>query len=149
MPIKPPSGFQPPVTSDASSAAKPASAKPTATAAGPQTAGPAMPVINPEAVSRALKEYQKMRDKLKNPAFKGAAGLFTDNVVFPNELLDPNNPENDPRFLHLLLAVFGMKEMKQFFETEDQKKEEEESDEEETEEKLGDKKPVTNPKKKN
>ena len=146
MPIKPPSGFTPTITSDAASA-KPAAGKTGANTAA--TANQAMPTINPEAVTKALKEYQKMRDKLKNPAFKGAAGLFTDNVVFPNELLDPNNPENDPRFLHLLLAVFGMKEMKQFFETEDQKKEEEESDEEETEEKLGDKKPVTNPKKKN
>lgn len=96
----------------------------------PSAGNQQLPTINPEAVSKALKEYQKMREKLMNPAFKGAAGLFTDNIVFPNELLDPNNPVNDPRYLHLLLAMFGMKEMKQFFESEEQKEEQDREDEE-------------------
>lgn len=95
------------------------------------------PVINPEAVTKALKEYQTLQKKLKQPALTGAAGLFTDNVVFPQELLDPENPANDPKYLHLLLAIFGLKELKQFFATEEQKAEEEESDDEPTESTVG------------
>lgn len=128
MSIKPTTGSTASVTTPESGQTKNTQAPSTSTITQP------VPTINPEAVSKALKEYQKMRDKLKDPAFKGAAGLFTDSVVFPNELLDPNNPENDPRFLHLLLAVFGMKEMKQFFETDDQKEEEDEESEEDSQE---------------
>lgn len=82
--------------------------------------------INPEAVAKALKDYQKLRDKLKQPSLTGAAGLFTDNVVFPSDLLDPQTPANDPKYLHMLLAVFGLKEMKQYFMTDEQKEEESE-----------------------
>lgn len=118
--IKPSSGVQPPIaeTPVGQAPAKPA----TPVAANPPLATP----LNPEAVAKALKDYQKLRDQLKNKSFKGATGIFTDNVVFPNELLDPNNPANDPRYLHLLLAMFGLKEMKQFFATDEQRAEDEE-----------------------
>lgn len=82
------------------------------------TAAPATPqAINPEAVAKALKDYQKIRDKLKQPGLAGAASLFTGSVEFPEDLLDPNNPANDTKYLHMLLAMFGLKELTQFFET--------------------------------
>ncbi len=121
MSIKPPS-----IGNSSPAQSTPTTSTPTATS----TEVP-VNVVNPEAVAKALKDYQKIRDKLKQPNLSGAAGLFTENVVFPAELLDPNNPANDPKFLHLLLALFGLKEMKQFFQTEEQMVEEdtEESDE--------------------
>ncbi len=123
--IKPSSGVQPPITPEVDTPAKavtPLSTNPVAAAGAAEMA----PVLNPEAVAKALKDYQKLRDQLKNKSFKGAASIFADNVVFPNELLDPNNPANDPRYLHLLLAMFGLKEMKQFFDTDEQRAEDEE-----------------------
>lgn len=95
----------------------------------PQETPPAQGAINPEAVAKALKDYQKLRDKLKQPALSGAAGLFTENVIFPSDLLDPQNPANDPKYLHMLLALFGLKEMKQYFMTDEQKEEESEFEE--------------------
>lgn len=129
--IKPPSGVGlsvPPSSTEGAGGVRPTSGQPVAGVPGE------VPVINPEAVTKALKEYQTLQKKLKTPVLKGAAGLFTDNVVFPQELLDPKNPANDPKYLHLLLALFGLKEMRQFFETEEQKSEEEELEKEEDKE---------------
>lgn len=98
---------------------------------GPQAKTPAAQVqpgtpINPEAVAKALKDYRKLWDKLKKPFLSGAAGLFTDNITFPEELLDTSNPANDVKYLHLLCALFGLKEMERFFSTEEQREENEE-----------------------
>lgn len=123
MVVKPPSGVQPPPA-----AAKPAASQP---AKGPAKGAQATTtVVSPEAAAKALKDYQKIRSKLKQPFMKGAAGLFTDNIVFPSELLDPNDPANDPKYLHLLFAVFGLKELERFFATVEQREEEEDLEEE-------------------
>lgn len=120
MVVKPPSGTTPPILPNQTSS------QPAEQTTQTRSASPAATVMNPEAVAKALKDYQTLRKKLNNPSFlKGAAGLFTDNVLFPEELLDPHDPLNDPKYLHLLFAVFGMKEMKKFFATEDQNAEEE------------------------
>lgn len=80
-------------------------------------------VANPEAVAKSLQEYKKMQRKLGGRFVKGAAGLFTGNVVFPDDLLDPTNPENDLHYLHLLCAVLGIKHMADYFSSDEQRQE--------------------------
>ncbi|MDO8520336.1 MAG: hypothetical protein Q7T11_09295, partial [Deltaproteobacteria bacterium] len=53
----------------------------------------------------------------------------TDNIIFPPELLDPKNPLNDPKYLHLLFALFGLKELEKFLRTSEQRGEDEEEEE--------------------
>lgn len=97
-----------------------------------QAAPSVLPSINPEAISDALKKYQLIRSKLKDPKFlKSASGLFADQVTFPPELLDPTDPANDPRYLHLMFALFGLKELERYFTTPEQLKEREEKEPEE------------------
>lgn len=134
MTIKPPSGIPPSVAPATIPAA-------TGSVSSPQTSqasAPAATPINPEAVAKAVQEYQKLREKLKQPALSGAAGLFIDNLVFPVDLLDPNNPANDPKYFHLLCSLFGLKELKKYFETSDQYGEEEENQEQASPEKDSD-----------
>lgn len=102
-----------------------------------QSPGPALPplqakgapvsqapsVANPEAVAKSLQEYKKMQRKLGGRFVKGAAGLFAGNVVFPDDLLDPMNPENDLHYLHLLCAVLGIKHMADYFSSDEQRQE--------------------------
>ena len=110
MSVKPTSGVTPPITSQTTSSS---------VSQGPKTQtsqAPAPNVVNPEAVAKALKDYQKLlKDRAKRPFLSGAANLFTDSVVFPAELLDPHNPANDSKYLHLLTAVLGLKDMEHFF----------------------------------
>ncbi len=126
MAVKPPSGIQSGIsnlgiTNQTTGAQVGGPAK----AQAPQTQA-ATPVVNSEAAAKAFKDYKKLRDKLKAPFMSGAASLFTDNVVFPADLLDPQNPANDVKYLHLLTAVVGMKELSHFYATEEQQKEIEE-----------------------
>lgn len=122
--IKPPSGIMPPIVPPTGPTGQPQT-----TAKGEGVAPTAAPtVVNPEAVAKALKEYEQIRKKLKQPFISGAAGLFTDSVVFPPELLDPNNPANDPKYLHLLFALFGLKELERFLRSADQRAEEEDDE---------------------
>lgn len=123
--IKPPSGIIPPI---APTGTGPTGQPPT-TAKGEGVVPTAAPsVVNPEAVAKALKDYEQIRKKLKQPFITGAAGLFADSVVFPPELLDPNNPANDPKYLHLLFALFGLKELERFLRSADQRAEEEDDE---------------------
>ncbi len=92
--------------------------------------------VNPEAVAKALKDFNKLRNKLKKPFMSGAAGLFTDNVMFPSDLMDPTNPANDPKYLHLMTSVLGMSDWEPFLvsadyidEDEDESDDDDESDE--------------------
>ncbi|MDO8518943.1 MAG: hypothetical protein Q7T11_02125, partial [Deltaproteobacteria bacterium] len=73
--IKPPSGPSQTTPVQGTTPQAPAS-KPQAPQA-PVTQLPAG-VINPEAVAKALKDYQKIQEKLKQPLLGGASGLFTD-----------------------------------------------------------------------
>src|SRR3990167_583027 len=112
MAIKPSSGTGAPGSipiSNADSAVKQASN----TVPGPQ-------VVNPEAVAKAVKEYHQLKNKLKKPFLSGAASLFTDNIVFPTDMLDTANPANDPKYLHLLCAVIGLKQLEYVFLTPEQ-----------------------------
>jgi hypothetical protein len=130
MAIKPPSNVGVSGTNPAphNVSSEAASAKPAAASSPPVAA-------NPEAIAKALKDYQKIvRDRFKKPLLSGAAGLFTDSVMFPADLLDPNNPVNDPKYLHLLSALLGMKELERFFKTKDQSDEDEEESDDQTSE---------------
>ncbi|MBI4412316.1 MAG: hypothetical protein HY541_07530 [Deltaproteobacteria bacterium] len=126
MSVKPPSGLPP---SGMSQPAQPADGAKKSSAASSTP-----PTVNPEAVAKALKDYQKMQKNLKKPFISGAAGLFTDNVVFPADLLDPENPANDPKYLHLYSAVLNLKELARFFAVNEQREEMEEEEKEEEEE---------------
>ncbi len=123
MSVKPPSGVTnaPPVQASDPSSVK--SAQPTIT----------VPQVNPEALAQALKDFQKLKSRLKKPFMSGAAGLFTDNVVFPGDLLDTANPANDPKYLHLLSSVLGLKTLEDYFSEEEQREEDKDENEEEPE----------------
>lgn len=127
MTIKPPSGISPSGTTPVSGTA------PQAPASKAQAPAPAATpsVINPEAVAKALKDYQKIQDKLKQPMLAGASGLFSENIIFPPEMLDPKNPLNDPKYLHLMFAVFGLKELEKYLKTVEQRAEDEGANEDE------------------
>lgn len=112
MSIKPPSATGTPgstTISNADSAVKQANAT-----------QPSAQVINPEAVAQAVKEYHQLKNKLKKPFLSGAASLFTDNINFPEDMLDTQNPANDPKYLHLLGAVIGLKHLEYMFLTPEQ-----------------------------
>lgn len=136
MAIKPPSGVG---SSQPTQPTQPAQ-KTTQTKAPagdrPATNVPSAPVVNPEAVAKALKDYQKLRQGPQKNFLSGAAGLFTDNIIFPSDLLDTTNPANDPKYLHLLFTLIGVKEMARRFATKEQQDEmdEEENEEDEKEE---------------
>ncbi len=122
MAIKPPSGAQPPLTSN------PIEGSIKGQATGSPSVGEPAFHISPEAVAQAIKDYKKLRDKLKQPNISGAASLFTDNVAFPAELLDPSNPLNDPHYLQLLCSMLGIKELEKIFGSADQIAEREEDE---------------------
>lgn len=114
MAVKPTSGSTPPATNTTSQNPSGAAAKPATSPINTQG------IINPEAVAKALRDYQKLRKDLKKPFMSGAASLFTDSVVFPEDLLDASNPVNDPKYLHLLFAVLGQKQVSALFASEEQ-----------------------------
>lgn len=87
---------------------------------------------NPEAYAKALKDYKKMQENLRRPMLKGAAQLFADGISFPEELLDPKNPINDPKYLHLMCSIFGLKDLEQFFATVEQREESEQEESDDT-----------------
>ncbi len=84
-------------------------------------------VVNPEAVTKSLKDYNKLKN-LKKPFLKGAAGLFADNVNFSANLLDPLNPANDPKYLHLMSAMLGLDALENYFATVEQAEEEDDDE---------------------
>ncbi|HBF12378.1 MAG TPA: hypothetical protein DDW49_03150 [Deltaproteobacteria bacterium] len=118
-----------------------------------QEAGVKLPqgIMDPKAIAEAIDRFKKMRDRLKTPFFSGTAGLFTGEVVFPEGLLDPSDPSNDSKYLHLICTLFGLKELEKIFSSQEQQKEKEEQEEEEALVKkvLGKKKPNGKPLKKN
>ncbi|MFO1519877.1 MAG: hypothetical protein U1F57_09485 [bacterium] len=65
--------------------------------------------------------YQKAAQGLlsykSSPLVSGAYKIFTDGIVFPPNLLDIKDPKNDPKYLRLLAAIFGMDEMERYFYT--------------------------------
>ena len=124
MSIKPTSGIPgnlPPVT-------------PSGENAPTQKATPAQNIVNPEAVKEGGKkqleeDLKAFGDKWKKMLIAG--GIFTsggDGILFPQNLLDPYNPANDPKYMHLLSAILSMKEQKKKFMTKKQIEEEEEDD---------------------
>lgn len=89
---------------------------------------PASDSVDPNAIKAALNEYKRLRDKLRHrPWLAGAASLFEDSTIFPADLLDPQDPANDPRYLHLLCALFGLEEMEKMLATAEQIQESEEN----------------------
>jgi len=117
MVIKPPSGISP-------GGVIPPSPAPTQAPKGAPTSTQAPSgIVNPEAVAKAVKDYQSLERKLKKPFMSGAAGLFADKVVFPGDLLDPTNPANDPKYLHLLTAVLKLTPLTRYFATGEQAEE--------------------------
>jgi hypothetical protein len=52
-----------------------------------------------------------------SPLVSGAMKIFSDGVMFPPNLLDPNDPKNDPKYLRLLAAVLGLEELERHFYT--------------------------------
>ena len=132
MAIKPTSGNQPPIVPGSTSTGTTQAPKPQGTV--DQSAMAKAAQANPEAYAKAVEDYKKLRQKLKDkPMLSGAANLFTSGIVFPDNLLDPNNPINDPKYLHLLCSMFGLDDLEQFFATAEQREEREGSEEDEEE----------------
>lgn len=60
-----------------------------------------------------------------SPLVSGALKIFGDNVVLPAHLTDPENPQNDVKYLRLLSAVLGLDDLEKYFFTVDDKKHQE------------------------
>lgn len=52
-----------------------------------------------------------------SPLVSGAMKIFADGVVFPQGLIDPKDPRNDPKYLRLLAAVLGLDDLERHFHT--------------------------------
>jgi hypothetical protein len=81
-------------------------------------------VINPHVVSEVLKEEErnlhdikKVLKKINDPLLQGAEDFIN------SDSLDTYNPTNDPKYLRLLFAVFGLNDLQKIFADDDQKKE--------------------------
>lgn len=129
MAIKPPSGVGPSQPTQPTQ-----TVQKTSQTKAPAVSTSSAPIVNPEAVAKALKDYQKLRQGPQKNFLSGAAGLFTDNIIFPSDLLDTTNPANDPKYLHLLFTLFGVKEMARRFATKEQQDEMDEDQDEEKKE---------------
>ncbi len=46
---------------------------------------------------------------------KGSGEMLADKVLIPGHFLDPNDPRNNPKYLRLLAAIFGMDELESYF----------------------------------
>ncbi len=100
------------------------------------------PVQPTEVVSTAVKEgssvsssdvkaAQVIRNAAKDivgyrPSLlaSGAFKIFDDGIIFPPNLLDVNNPENNPKYFRMLAAVFGLEDYERYFYTGNEKDEE-------------------------
>lgn len=103
-----PSGPQGPQT-PASTEAKPATPS-QPSAAVSQQSGKAMD----DAFNRGPASLAGFKS---SPLVSGAMKIFADGVMFPQNLLDPNDPKNDPKYLRLLSAVLGLEELERHFYT--------------------------------
>ncbi len=83
-----------------------------------ETAAPKTPATIPNAAqSKVQQELKKSIDDIfnyKNAAFSGMK-LFSDGIVFPGNILDTNDPRNNPKFARLLAAVYGLAEFERYF----------------------------------
>ncbi len=65
--------------------------------------------------------YQKVAQSLlgykSSPLVSGAYKIFSDGVVFPSNLLNTADPENDAKYLRLLAALWGMDDLEKYFQT--------------------------------
>jgi len=94
--------------------------------AGPQvttptgsTAGTPVKVDEGSAEAGASDAFQKAAQNLlsykSSPLVSGAYKIFSDGVVFPQNLLDIKDPKNDPKYLRLLAALMGSDDLERYF----------------------------------
>ena len=82
-------------------------------------ANPAAPNTTPSSKSTgafsqaagALLSYKSSSSPLVSRAVK----IFSDGVMFPQNLLDVKDARNDPKYLRLLAAVLGLDELEHYF----------------------------------
>ncbi len=71
-----------------------------------------------EPISDSLqKAAQGLFGYKSSPLMSGAFKIFSDGVVFPASLLNTADPKNDPKYLRLLAALWGMDDLEKYFET--------------------------------
>ncbi len=68
----------------------------------------------PDSVQKAA---QGLIGYKSSPLMSGAYKIFSDGVVFPQNLLNTADPTNDAKYLRLLAAVWGMDEVEKYFQT--------------------------------
>ena len=68
----------------------------------------------PDAYEKAA---QGMLGYKSSPLVSGAYKIFSDGLVFPPSLLNTADPKNDPKYLRLLAALWGMDDLEKYFET--------------------------------
>ncbi|MBF0491973.1 MAG: hypothetical protein HQM15_04255 [Deltaproteobacteria bacterium] len=69
------------------------------------------------ASSRIQQELKKSIDDIfnyKNAPFSGMK-LFSDGIVFPGNILDTKDEKNDPKYMRLLAAMYGLAEYERYF----------------------------------
>lgn len=71
-----------------------------------------------EEMHREWKRHRELHELPQRQILRGAAALFRGmGVSFPPNLLDANNPNNDPKYMRLLAAVLGLDELSEYFHT--------------------------------
>lgn len=88
------------------------------TAASPASTNAANAAKKAEVMPDA---YQKAAQGLlgykSSPLVSGAYKIFTDGIVFPPHLLNTEDSTNDPKYLRLLAALWGMDDLEKYFHT--------------------------------
>ena len=98
-----------------------------ASTAGPQVTTPTGATVGAPAKTEepgagdasAADSFQKAAQGLlsykSSPLLSGAYKIFSDGVVFPQNLLDIKDPQNDPKYLRLLAALLGLDDLERYF----------------------------------
>ena len=115
----------------------------------PDSAGDASSADSFQKAAQGLLSYKT------SPLATGAYKIFSDGVVFPQNLLDIKDARNDPKYLRLLAALLGLDDLERYFLTmseeaeaernvkralrqEEREREKEEQESSESEEESGD-----------
>jgi hypothetical protein len=95
----------------------PQTTTPTEAAAAPAVKGTGKTPLDAAAADALQKAAQGLLSYKSSPLGSGAYKIFSDGVVLPSHLIDTHDPRNDPKYLRLLAAIFGLDDLERYFHT--------------------------------
>ncbi len=98
-----------------SSPASPQVTTPTGSTVGAPVKSEEAPPADPTLTDAYQKAAQGILSYKSSPLVSGAYKIFSDGIVFPPNILDIKDPRNDPKYLRLLAAAFGLDELERYF----------------------------------